>query len=88
MADTPLTIDDFTEDELRDLGTEQENYLTLENLCCQCNVYVMCEMSFYGGKPNYIADVDDMAEALIRAKENRAEYQKAKAERDAMKAAK
>ncbi len=82
-TDNPLTIDDFSEEELRELGTEQENYPTLENLCCQNAISVMCEMSFYGGKPNYVADVEDMSEALINTKQNIAEYRKAKEEREA-----
>ena len=64
-------LGDYKIYELKEMGEDFECYSTLEKLCCQENVSVMCEMNFFDNKPNYIADVKDMAEALIDIKEER-----------------
>jgi len=64
-------LDDYKIYELREMGEDCECYRTLEALCCAENVSVVCEMNFFAGKPNYVADVEDMANALVDIKESR-----------------
>lgn len=63
-------LEDYKIWELRELGEDPDNYYILERLCCEHLVTVPCEMQLVNDQPNYVADVADMAEALVDVKED------------------
>jgi len=67
-----MNLEDYRIWELRKLGEDSKNYTLLEELCCKNSVTVRCQMEWdwINREPNYGANVEDMAEALVDIKED------------------